>query len=405
MGSMANYRFIDATTSCVYVGGLNATNDDATFFRQCDTTFESIYVSGWVPMLPIDLTLLSERNVVMIADDVFHDELQATIMKSTNGGETWTATYRADSTRPALRDVTSKGEMILVGGAIVKDHEEGRTTTPVLMLSNDAGLTWSRVDAALPDSVMVLSSAIVDARTWMISGRHGDAGQVWITRDSGATWTSPVRIDGEPVHTIKTDGSVAVAVSRATMFVSTDGGTSWRTIRDGFGGVPTIGDVELTKEGDIAFIYRLLGIGWLFGTARPDMSEWSVEQVTSDESLFGHLSCGADGYDWMTVGGKVFYRRNATTSVDEGMGTAASPVMPNPVLPGTTVRIRLKDARSSVRGIRLVYPDGTSTHVDAEHGVMGTVTVRIPAEASAGWALLVVDTGHGIETSKVMIQP
>lgn len=405
MGSTANFRFIDATTSCVFVGGLNATNDDATFFRQCDTTFERIYVSGWVPMLPVDLTLLSERNVVMIADDVFHDELQATIMKSTDGGQRWVATYRADTVRPTFRDVTSKGDMVLVGGAIVKDNDTGRTTTPVLMLSNDAGLTWSRVDAALPDSVMVLSSAIVDARTWMVSGRHGDAGRIWITRDSGSTWASPVRIDGEPIHTVKTDGTIAVAVSRATMFVSTDGGTSWRTIRDGFGGVPLIGDVELTKEGDIAFIYRLLGIGWLFGTARPDMSEWSAEQVTFDESMFGYLSCGANGYDWMTVGGKVYYRRNATTSVDDDMDRVAASVMPNPVLPGSTVRIRLKDVRSSARGIRLVYPDGTSTHVDAEHGVMGMATVRIPAEAPAGCALLVVDTGHGVETSKVMIQP
>lgn len=405
MGSTANFRFIDATTSCVFVGGLNATNDDATFFRQCDTTFERIYVSGWVPMLPVDLTLLSERNVVMIADDVFHDELQATIMKSTDGGQRWVATYRADTVRPTFRDVTSKGDMVLVGGAIIKDHDTGRTTIPVLMLSNDAGLTWSRVDAALPDSVMVLSSAIIDARTWMVSGRHGDAGRIWITRDSGSTWTSPVRIDGEPVHTVKTDGTIAVAVSRATMFVSTDGGTSWRTVRDGFGGVPLIGDVELTKEGDIAFVYRLLGIGWLFGTARPDMSEWSVEQVTFDESMFGHLSCGANGYDWMTVGGKVYYRRNATTSVDDDMDRAAASVMPNPVLPGATVRIRLKDVRSSARGIRLVYPDGTSTRVDAEHGVMGMVTVRIPVESSAGCALLVVDTGHGVETSKVMIQP
>lgn len=404
MGSVANYRFVDATTSCVYVGGLNATNDDAKFFRQCDTTFESIYVSGWVPMLPIDLALLSERNLVMVADDVFHDELEATIMKSTDGGQTWVATYRADSTRPSLRDVTSKGDMVLVGGAIVKDHETGRTTTPILMLSNDAGLTWSRVDSSLPDSVMVLSSAIVDARTWMVSGRRGDAGGVWITHDSGATWTSPVRIDGEPVHTVRTNGTIAVAVSRATMFVSTDGGTSWGTIRDGFGGVPTIGDVELTKEGDIAFVYRLLGIGWLFGTAKPDMSSWSVEQVTSDESLFGHLSCGANGYDWMTVGGKV-YRRNGTTSVDDDMDMAEASVMPNPVLPGATVRMRLKDVRSSVRGIRLVYPDGTSTRVDTEDGAMGTITVRIPSEVSAGCALLVVDTGRGVETSKVMIQP
>jgi len=405
MGSTANYRFVDATTSCVFVGGLNGTNDDAKFFRQCDTTFESIYVSGWVPMLPIDLTLLSERNLVMVADDVFHDELEATIIKSTDGGQTWVATYRADSTRPSLRDVTSKGDMVLVGGAIVKDHETGRTTTPVLMLSNDAGLTWSRVDGSLPDSVMVLSSAIVDARTWMVSGRHGDAGQVWITRDSGATWTSPVRIDGEPVHTVKTNGIIAVAVSRATMFVSIDGGTSWRTIRDGFGGVPSIGDVELTKDGDIAFVYRLLGIGWLFGTAKPDMSEWSAEQVTFDESLFGHLSCGANGYDWMTVGGKVYYRRNGTTSVDEDMGMVEASVMPNPVLRGMTVRIGLKDARSSVRGIRLVYPDGTSTRVDTEDGAMGTIAVRIPSEAPAGCALLVVDTGYGVETSKVMIQP
>ncbi len=150
------------------------------------------------------------------------------IVRSTDAGDTWTRATLVPSGNPELYDVSFPvpgiGIAVGAGGVIF------RTT--------DEGASWQRVQSGLPYELHGV--AMGDAQNGIAVGTDygggADKGVVLRTTDGGATWTpstTPSSVTLYDVQWITSTMQVMVGVAppsgELTVFVTSDGGSTWET--------------------------------------------------------------------------------------------------------------------------------------------------------------------------------
>jgi photosystem II stability/assembly factor-like uncharacterized protein len=175
---------------------------------------------------------------------------------STNdGGATWTEGQpftALDETTQSLYSATALEFVDRTHGWFF-DTQDGTEGSPIFIYRTvDAGAHWEQVEmtpargaaaaGALPVGCLKYGMSFVDAKTgWVAGGCVGGGPFFDVTHDGGTTWI-PQSLDcGDgcsltaPQFTSPLDGELVAAVAVPTLFVTTDGGLTWKQR----GNVPT----------------------------------------------------------------------------------------------------------------------------------------------------------------------
>ena len=118
------------------------------------------------------------------------------------------------------------------------DHVLLGTSTGQMFTSNDAGRTWSRL-ARLGGDDYVLDHIAIDPQdsndiyvsAWSVSSQK--IGEIFRTRDGGATWTTLPAMHGQSIRALamfKGNSHVLVAGALDGVFRSKDGGDTWERL-------------------------------------------------------------------------------------------------------------------------------------------------------------------------------
>ena len=171
----------------------------------------------------------------------------ASILKTRNGGASWTVAYTYPSTYNSplntLFFINENLGWAVGGGSVTKLTNSGNTVTRFDFASNTNFRDVYFTDAA---------------NGWVV----GDNGKIYVSSDSGTTWTSQtsgVNIILLGVHfTSQTDGwAVGQGVSGTgpTLRRTTNGGTNWTAV--------SVGTTQGFGFGDVLFLPS--GKGWVVG--------------------------------------------------------------------------------------------------------------------------------------------
>jgi hypothetical protein len=187
------------------------------------------------------------------------------LLKSTNGGVTWTAISKDLSTGdPQNTRITNSqvggeagaaeqhgtiysiSESPLVAGTIWVGTDDGN-----LWLTRDDGATWTQVDASIPDvpnglQVSRVLASVVDANTAYVAfdGHRSDNRAPWLfrTTDGGGTWqnVSAGLLAESPIYVVEEDSrnpDLLLVGTEHGVQISLDRGRSWRPMMNG---LPTV---------------------------------------------------------------------------------------------------------------------------------------------------------------------
>jgi photosystem II stability/assembly factor-like uncharacterized protein len=92
---------------------------------------------------------------------------------------------------------------------LARSHDGGRRGQPMRGPGGGLLLDWERPDAL-----------------WAIT----DDGQLWRSKDAGASWQQRGKINGQPEAFLAHETSLHVAVAQLGIVTSTDQGRSWRVL-------------------------------------------------------------------------------------------------------------------------------------------------------------------------------
>ncbi len=181
---------------------------------------------------------------------------RGTLLATDNGGHTWQA--KPQPTEDAIRDIyfSDESDGWLLCETNIYDLKSNDEPRAYLMRTTDGGEHWQRTN---------LRGANVDARLMRAlfsnTGRgwtFGEGGAIYMTRDSGATWTKLQA----PTHYLLLGGTFIdentgwLVGADATILQTSDGGETWRQGR-------------LTNAANVRFnatSFVNLRLGWAVGS-------------------------------------------------------------------------------------------------------------------------------------------
>jgi len=117
------------------------------------------------------------------------------------------------------------------------DHLYLGTTNSWLYESNDGGASWHRLAKLDRQDGFVLDSIVVDAANpatlYVGAWKDSSGGGLWISHDSGRSWTECTALKGQPVHALvqaPSDPRTLFAGTLTGVFRSSDAGATWQQI-------------------------------------------------------------------------------------------------------------------------------------------------------------------------------
>ena len=138
----------------------------------------------------------------------------------------WTVVGPAGGDARALASFPGQPKHLLLG-----------TTNSWLYESVDEGASWHRLAKLGSDDGFVLDSIVVDsadpATIYVGAWNNSTDGGLWISHDSGRTWSEPAQLKGQPVHALAqapSDPHILYAGTLEGVFRSSDGGATWAEI-------------------------------------------------------------------------------------------------------------------------------------------------------------------------------
>lgn len=148
----------------------------------------------------------------------------ATIIKTTDGGDTWT--------------VVNSGSSALVFVAMAFGNDQigcAVTLTGVIYRTIDAGATWKQVSIGV--TTHMRSICFTDENTVYIAGYTGNSsnGMVLKSTDGGATWGKPIAVCPDMLHAVHFTSPTTGYVSGSNngVYKTTDGGANWTLTTNG----------------------------------------------------------------------------------------------------------------------------------------------------------------------------
>jgi len=138
----------------------------------------------------------------------------------------WTVVGPAGGDARALASFPGQPKHLLLG-----------TTNSWLYETADEGASWHRLAKLGSDDGFVLDSIVVDsadpATIYVGTWNNSTDGGLWISRDSGRTWSEPAELKGQPVHALApapSDPRTLYAGTLEGVFRTSDGGATWAEI-------------------------------------------------------------------------------------------------------------------------------------------------------------------------------
>ncbi|MGB8028220.1 MAG: transcriptional regulator [Terracidiphilus sp.] len=138
----------------------------------------------------------------------------------------WTVVGPAGGDARALAAFPGQPKHLLLG-----------TTNSWLYESMDEGASWHRLAKLGSEDGFVLDSIVVNsadpATIYVGAWNNSTDGGLWISHDSGHSWSEPAQLKGQPVHALAqapSDPRVLYAGTLEGVFRSNDGGASWAEI-------------------------------------------------------------------------------------------------------------------------------------------------------------------------------
>ena len=138
----------------------------------------------------------------------------------------WTVVGPAGGDARALASYPGQPKHLLLG-----------TTNSWLYETLDEGASWHRLAKLGSDDGFVLDSIVVDsadpATIYVGAWNNSTDGGLWISHDSGRTWSEPAPLKGQPVHALAqapSDPKILYAGTLQGVFRSSDDGTTWAEI-------------------------------------------------------------------------------------------------------------------------------------------------------------------------------
>ncbi len=247
------------------------------------------------------------------------------LMKSTDGGATWTNLGQAQFGQTAVKSILVDPDNPQI---VTVATGRGQSYYGWLWRSTDGGLTWNAVNTnyAAWDSLRIGAPDPVTGQRYYYAGGAAYGGLVYRSADRGATWTRlfpPVSGSFQYYMTLAaspTDPNTVylIASTDQAIFKSTNAGASWVNITAGF---PTGGGYNWSQ-----YYYDV----FLDCSTRTDASGnphdvLYVGLIDVVQSIDG-------GATWRSIGGPT-YTYNALTHNDQH-GIAINPADPNAVLIG-----------------------------------------------------------------------
>lgn len=106
------------------------------------------------------------------------------LIQTSNGGDSWFVNAQFDSDL-ILRSMDFLGSEGIITG--YNHYEKPENYKPILVLTNDTGKTWKRIDSVNNKPVVVSSCCIIPKRNIFLFGRSG--GYLYSSSDYGETWS------------------------------------------------------------------------------------------------------------------------------------------------------------------------------------------------------------------------
>ena len=138
----------------------------------------------------------------------------------------WTVAGPAGGDARALASFPGQPKHLLLG-----------TTNSWLYETVDEGASWHRLAKLGSDDGFVLDSIVVDsadpATIYVGAWNNSTDGGLWISHDSGRTWSEPAPLKGQPVHALAqapSDPDTLYAGTLEGVFRSSDSGATWAEI-------------------------------------------------------------------------------------------------------------------------------------------------------------------------------
>jgi photosystem II stability/assembly factor-like uncharacterized protein len=155
------------------------------------------------------------------------------IYQSQDNGASWQRLAKLAKTDDRILDnieVDQSDPKTLLVGTWVVDHPDGG-----LFISHDSGKTWTEVEAMKGQSIRALSQAPSNAKMWVAGTLKG----VYRSEDGGVTWSEISPLGSMELHEVESiaidpkDPHTIYAGTWHLPWKTTDGGGSWHNIKNG----------------------------------------------------------------------------------------------------------------------------------------------------------------------------
>jgi len=222
------------------------------------------------------------------------------IVVSQDGGTSWTQA-----------DVPSRA---LLTGIHMHDGQTGWAVghDEIILRTTDGGATWTRVNYAPENEKPLLDVWFADAQKGLAVGAYGS---MLTTSDGGQTWQPRTINETDDFHlndiSAAADGTLYIAAEAGHLYRSTDGGTTWQALPSPYKG-SFFGMLPLADGTLLAYGLR----GHLFRSADQGQT-WAPIQTDTEETLTSALDLGEGRYVVGGMAGTLLWGQGAGTTVQK----------------------------------------------------------------------------------------
>lgn len=192
----------------------------------------------------LDVTFVDAATLVAVGDNQTPPE--PTILRSTDGGATWSEPTYNNPPQKKMNAVIAAGSVVMAVGA-----KDGNAVA--MYRSVDSGATWdlpSSFPSGAPNAVPLLDLVAVSPTRFVAVGnaKQGGSGyRILVSTDAGDTWSDPTTVPSgsENLTAVAYGNGLVLAVgANGTILASTDLGDTW-SLDDTQGSVADLLDVAI----------------------------------------------------------------------------------------------------------------------------------------------------------------